>query len=184
VAVAAAAAVALQNQLIRRDTPKELSAIKQANVKWLDRMSDYMTGFLFALALGASGMLKPSVVAGFLSVFSGTFDPSLIFVMGGALAVALPGYQLITRAQILRRPLCGDDFLLPPKSRIDGRLIIGAAVFGAGWGALGICPGPGLVSLATAQTAFVQFVAAMVAGMAIVRYSEPLLGALDPKTLR
>lgn len=174
-----ATATAVSAALIRRESPGECSVVEQPSAKWLGRVSDYISGFLFALALGASGMLRPSVVAGFLSIFSGTFDPSLIFVMGGALAVALPGYQLVTRAHILRRPFCGDEFVLPPASRIDGRLVIGAALFGAGWGALGICPGPGLVSLASAQATFLQFIAAMVAGMAITRYSEPLLGALE-----
>ena len=169
--------------LVRRESPEdgECSIAEQPAAVWLERYSNLATGFLFALGLGASGMLKPSKVSGFLSVLAGTFDPSLIFVMGGALAVALPGYQLVTRMNLLRKPLCCDAFNLPSNQSIDAKLVSGAALFGAGWGTLGICPGPGIVSLATTQGAIIQFVLAMMVGMGLVRQWENLSQMLQPR---
>jgi uncharacterized membrane protein YedE/YeeE len=108
---------------------------------------------VFALGLGVSGMLRPAKVIAFLSPLGGAWDPSLGLVMGGALAVAVPIFQRVLSK--LRggggggpKPACGAGFSLPTKTAVDGRLLSGAALFGAGWGVGGICPGPGLVSAA------------------------------------
>lgn len=140
--------------------PAELVAQKLAA---LSTATDLLSGFLFALGLGVSGMAKPSKVAGFLSVLSGTFDPSLMFVMGGALLVALPAFQWALRRSC--GPLCAVRYDLPAKQGIDANLVSGALLFGAGWGLGGICPGPGLVAVATLQPQALAFVAAMAAGM-------------------
>jgi len=142
---------------------------------WLSRITDLGAGFLFALALGVAGMTKSSKVTGFLAVFSGTFDPSLMFVMGGALLVATPAFQLITRYGALQKPLCTEDYSLPKANAIDSKLLIGAALFGAGWGAAGICPGPGVVSLATGTNEIFMFVTALLTGMSIAKKAEAVL---------
>lgn len=142
----------------------------------LSTASDLFIGFLFALGLGISGMAKTSKVAGFLGVLSGTFDPSLMFVMGGALLVALPSFQLTLRRSD-SRPLCSTKFELPSKTRIDANLVLGALTFGAGWGLGGICPGPGLVALATLQPKIFAFVAAMLVGMRLDKLADAVVSA-------
>ncbi len=119
-------------------------------------------GLLFALGLGISGMTDPTRIIGFLDV-TGRWDPSLAFVMAGAIGVH---YAFARRAQ--RRPvtLAGAPIHLPTRTVIDRRLLIGAALFGVGWGVSGYCPGPALVALSGgASLGVVVFVAAMVTGM-------------------
>jgi hypothetical protein len=94
------------------------------------------------------------------------WDPSLAFVMGGALLLTLPAFQLVTRGKLLAKPLLGNSFGCPASSSIDGRLVGGAALFGAGWGIGGICPGPAVVALAAGQPQILAFVLAMLVGMA------------------
>lgn len=98
----------------------------------LGTAADLFIGLLFALGLGVSGMLKPSKVAGFLSVLAGSWDPTLAAVMGGALLVALPGFQLALRRRTT--PRCASCYELPTKTALDADLLLGAALFGAGWG--------------------------------------------------
>lgn len=136
---------------------------------WLQNFAEFGIGFLFALGLGVSGMTQPARVSGFLSILSGTFDPSLMFVMGGALLVAMPGYQIIMRSNIMRHPLTCDAFSLPTNKEINLQLVGGSALFGAGWGLAGLCPGPSLVSLATFQGQNVAFVGSMLVGMALAK---------------
>lgn len=124
----------------------------------------FLVGLVFALGLGLSGMTMPSKVIGFLDV-TGAWDPSLAFVMGGAVTVFAVIYRLARRR---RAPLFGGSFAEPPRA-IDRKLLLGAAIFGVGWGLSGVCPGPGFVSLASGAWAPVIFVASMFAGMAIVR---------------
>lgn len=124
------------------------------------------TGALFAVGLLLSGMASPAKVVGFLDVTGGAWDPSLAFVMAGAIAVHAPLARLI-RAR--RAPLLARTFHTPPASRIDRRLLAGAAIFGVGWGLSGYCPGPALVGLATLATPVVAFVGAMLAGIALTR---------------
>jgi len=147
---------------------------------WLDLFFEFASGTLFALGLGISGMTRPSKVSGFLAVFSNAFDPSLMFVMGGALLVALPGYQLVLRSGIIKQPLCAVEFKIPGKSDIDARLLVGAALFGAGWGTAGICPGPGIVALATQQTPIYVFVVSVIAGMMLSSRIEGLQMVKQP----
>lgn len=119
-----------------------------------------LAGTLFGIGLGVSGMLDPGKVLGFLDL-SAHWDPTLAFVMGGAVLVALPAFRWARRAP---RPLLTNAFCLPHRHVIDRRLVIGAAIFGVGWGLSGLCPGPAVAALATLQWPVFGFVAAMIAG--------------------
>ena len=120
-------------------------------------------GLVFGLGLILAGMANPAKVQGFLDLF-GTWDPSLAFVMGGAIAVGLAAFAVAGR---MRRSLLGLDLALPGTKQIDARLVCGSIAFGAGWGLAGFCPGPALVALGYGETKAVVFVIAMLAGMAI-----------------
>jgi uncharacterized protein len=123
----------------------------------------FVSGVLFAVGLAVSGMTKPSKVIGFLDVF-GEWDASLAFVMMGAIAVHLAAGRLILRR---RSPLFERSFHLPTRKDIDRRLVVGAAVFGVGWGLGGFCPGPALVTAASGAAAALVFVVGMIAGMKV-----------------
>ena len=122
-----------------------------------------LAGTLFGVGLAVSGMVNPQKVIGFLDV-AGDWDPTLMFVMGGALLVTIPAFRLILKRP---RPILADGFSLPTKSDLDGRLLGGAALFGVGWGLSGFCPGPAVVAMVTGLLPVFAFVAAMVGGMAI-----------------
>lgn len=117
-------------------------------------------GLIFALGLIISGMVNPAKVLGFLDI-AGAWDPTLAFVMGGALLVTIPGFHFVLRRA---RPLLAERFYLPTKQDLDPRLITGAMLFGIGWGLAGLCPGPALAALAAGLWPVFGFVAAMVAG--------------------
>ena len=119
------------------------------------------SGALFGVGLLVSGMTQPAKVIGFLDVF-GAWDPSLAFVMLGAIAVHFVAYRLIRRRA---SPLLAEKWVLPTRRDIDFKLVAGAAVFGLGWGLAGYCPGPAVVSLASGAPGVVVFTAAMLAGM-------------------
>lgn len=121
-----------------------------------------LAGALFGFGLSLSGMVDQARVSGFLDIASGHWDPSLMFVLGGAVMVAAPGVLLSRR---LAKPVLADDFRLPAKPRIDGPLIIGSAIFGIGWGLAGFCPGPALSAVGLGLMPAVLFVCAMMAGM-------------------
>lgn len=121
----------------------------------------FVTGVLFAIGLGISGMTHPAKVVGFLD-FAGNWDPSLVFVMGGAVLVNLVFFRLVLRRP---HPLYDSRFRLPEVTRVDAPLIVGAALFGAGWGIAGYCPGPSITSLATLQSDALLFFAAMAVGV-------------------
>ena len=121
-------------------------------------------GALFGFGLSLSGMVDPARVSGFLDVASGHWDPSLMFVLGGAVMVALPGVLLSRR---LATPVLAEDFSLRAKNRINRPLITGSAIFGVGWGLAGFCPGPALSALALGLMPVVLFVGAMIAGMLV-----------------
>lgn len=123
-----------------------------------------LAGLLFGSGLALSGMLDPARVLGFLDLASGRWDPSLLFVLGGALLVALPAVQLQRR---LARPLLDRAFHLPPTAPVDRRLLLGALLFGLGWGLAGLCPGPALAGLGLGIAKVYGFVAAMVVGMVL-----------------
>jgi len=120
------------------------------------------SGALFGFGLSLSGMVDPARVLGFLDVASGHWDPSLIFVLGGAVMVAVPGVMLQRR---LHRPLLDESFHLPEKTAMDRRLVVGSALFGVGWGLAGFCPGPAVSALSLGLTPVFLFVGAMAAGM-------------------
>lgn len=103
-------------------------------------VAGFLSGTLFGVGLSLSGMIYPQKVLGFLDLF-GAWDPSLALVMGGALAVTALGYPLVLKCEA---PLLAPKFALPTLSQIDGRLVIGSALFGIGWGLAGLCPGPAL----------------------------------------
>ncbi len=120
-------------------------------------------GAVFGLGLALSGMLDPTRVRGFLDV-GGAWDPSLAFVLGGAVMVAFAGMAVRRR---LRHPAFDVSFHLPATTPIDTRLILGSAIFGIGWGMAGLCPGPALAALSLGLAPVVLFVGAMLAGMII-----------------
>lgn len=121
-------------------------------------------GLIFGVGLILSGMADPAKVQNFLDI-AGIWDPSLAFVMAGAIAVAAPGFRLVRRRAA---PLADPVFRVPPADAPIGRaLIIGSAVFGIGWGLAGFCPGPALVSLPLARPGAIAFAAAMVAAIAV-----------------
>ena len=127
----------------------------------------FLSGAVFAVGLGLSGMTQPAKVVGFLDV-RGTWDPSLAFVMIGAIAVHL---VFALRAKAGGAPVLADRYHLPTERRLDARLLVGAALFGAGWGISGFCPGPAVVSLVACKTGTLAFVGAMLAGMVLYRWT-------------
>src|SRR6266850_2578957 len=129
-------------------------------------IASLLCGLIFGAGLLISGMVQPTKVLGFLDIF-GAWDPSLAVVMAAALAVSVPGFRL---ANGRSRPLLADQSFWPSKSQIDRPLIMGAALFGIGWGLVGLCPGPALESLATLSPGILVFVAAMAGGMTLHDY--------------
>jgi uncharacterized membrane protein YedE/YeeE len=133
-------------------------------------MKDFVIGFatalLFGLGLGIAGMTLPEKVIGFLDV-TGAWDPTLAFVMGGAIAIHAVAYRLIMKRT---RPLDGGKFHVPTRRDIDARLIVGAAVFGIGWGLAGICPGPAVVAFAALEPHVLAFLGAMLASMIMFKF--------------
>jgi len=148
-------------------------------------IASFLCGLVFGTGLLISGMVQPTKVLAFLDIF-GTWDPSLAVVMLAALAVAVPGFML---AQHRARPLFAAQSLWPTKTGLDGPLVIGSALFGIGWGLVGLCPGPALEDLATLSPSVFVFVAAMSTGVllhdlwqgsrAITPRDEPLAPAVD-----
>jgi uncharacterized protein len=124
-------------------------------------LSALFAGLLFGAGLALAGMTDPSVVLGFLDI-AGRWNPALLFVMAGAVIVTFVGYRL---ALARPRPLLAQRFLLPSVTQIDAPLIVGAALFGLGWGLAGYCPGPAVASLVSGNVDVLMFVAAMVIGM-------------------
>ncbi|MEG2050339.1 MAG: YeeE/YedE family protein [Comamonas sp.] len=124
-----------------------------------------VAGLVFGLGLILSGMGNPAKVQNFLDFF-GSWDPSLALVMGGAIAVGLVAFTWAKRRATRNQPaLLGDAMQLPTPTAVDRRLLTGAALFGAGWGLAGFCPGPAVMNLATLQPEVWLFVAAMLVGM-------------------
>lgn len=125
-------------------------------------LTSLLAGLLFGLGMAISGMVDPARVTGFLDL-AGAWDPSLAFVMGGALLVFMPGYFLLVKPR--HQSLLGEPIAVVPAPRLDRRLIGGAALFGIGWGLVGICPGPALSLISSGQPMILLFIAAMVAGI-------------------
>ena len=125
------------------------------------RISEFLVGLLFGLGLILSGMTDPGKVIGFLDL-AGLWDPSLALVMGGAIAVGFFAFAIAKKRTV---NFLGGALHLPKSNPIDKPLVIGAVLFGAGWGLAGFCPGPGLVSLASGNAKGAFFVAFMLVGM-------------------
>jgi uncharacterized protein len=126
-----------------------------------------LAGVVFGIGLLMSGMTDPAKVQGFLDLF-GRWDPSLAFVMGGAIAVAIGAFTIARRrAAAGRKSWSGEPIELPISKAIDARLIGGGVLFGIGWGLAGFCPGPALVALSSGFGPALWFVPAMLAGMAL-----------------
>lgn len=126
------------------------------------------SGAIFAVGLAISGMTQPAKVIAFLDFFGGAWDPSLALVMGGALTVYSIGFSRISKRA---HPIFEGDFHLPTRRDVDARLLVGAALFGVGWGLGGFCPGPALTSIGAGFAGMqdvLVFVAAMAAGMMAV----------------
>ncbi len=126
------------------------------------RLIAFLSGLIFGLGLIIAGMANPAKVLGFLDLF-GQWDPSLAFVMGGAIAAAFIPMQWAMRQQTC---VAGGPMQLPTSRQIDRRLVGGSLLFGAGWGLAGFCPGPAVVALGAAMPGAVIFVLAMLTGMA------------------
>ena len=127
------------------------------------RLTEFLVGLLFGLGLMLSGMTDPGKVLGFLDLF-GSWDPSLALVMGGAIAIGLMAFGLAKKRTM---NFLGGAMRLPTSNQIDRRLVVGAMLFGAGWGLAGFCPGPALVSMSSGQTKASLFVIFMLIGMVI-----------------
>ncbi|HJU63421.1 MAG TPA: DUF6691 family protein [Candidatus Binatia bacterium] len=128
----------------------------------------FAIGIIFAFGLAVSEMINPARVIGFLDV-TGHWDPTLLLVMAGALAVTLPIFPLILHRS---KPFLAAQFSLPRKTRVDLPLLLGAAIFGAGWGLAGFCPGPALAALASGAPGVILFVIAMIGGQWLVSRFE------------
>ena len=133
----------------------------------------YAVGLIFGLGIAISGMASPAKVLNFFDV-AGTWDPSLAFVMAGALAVTTPGFRLVLS---LTAPAAAQHFQVPAATQIDAKLILGAAVFGIGWGVAGFCPGAALPALGSGRSEAFIFVAAMVAGIALAKFAQRRIAA-------
>ena len=137
-------------------------------------------GLLFGAGLAISGMHDPAKVLGFLdiaAIASGGWDPSLAFVMAGGLAVTLPAFWYARRRLV---PFAAPAFQTPAATAIDRRLMLGALVFGVGWGLVGYCPGPALAALAFGATGAILFALAMMAGMILEGFAVDRLGEVVP----
>ncbi|CEG54794.1 conserved hypothetical protein; putative membrane protein [Stutzerimonas xanthomarina] len=128
-----------------------------------------LSGVLFALGLALSQMVNPAKVLNFLDV-AGDWDPTLAFVMGGALLITIPAFRLVLRRA---HPLLETKFYLPTKLDIDVKLIAGAALFGIGWGIAGLCPGPAITAITTGMLPVVGFLLAMTAGVYLQKLMFP-----------
>lgn len=144
-------------------------------------LSAFAAGLLFSLGLSVSGMVQPGKVQGFLD-FTGDWEPALMFVMGGAVLVYSISFWLIHRQR--KTPLAEARFLVPTRSDITPSLVIGAVLFGAGWGLAGFCPGPAIVSLGTGAGTVMLFVGAMIGGMYLFEVVDPMIQKLKTPTPR
>jgi len=143
-------------------------------------VTSYVIGLIFGIGISISGMANPAKVLNFFDV-AGNWDPSLIFVMGGALVVTFIGYRFVLRRTA---PIVDATFHLPDNPHLDMRLLGGAAVFGIGWGITGFCPGGALPALGTGRFEVVAFVAALIAGIFAAKALMALTGTRAARVLR
>ena len=133
----------------------------------MNKIVSLFCGIIFGIGLVISEMINPAKVLGFLNLF-GEWDPSLAFVMIGALVVATPLFHLFKNKE---KPIFSSSFSISNKKDIDKKLIIGSILFGAGWGLVGLCPGPAIASIALLNMSSVTFVIAMFVGFYIAKLS-------------
>ncbi|PKQ13229.1 MAG: permease [Alphaproteobacteria bacterium HGW-Alphaproteobacteria-1] len=131
-------------------------------------LSAFIVGLIFGVGIAVSGMINPAKVLNFFDI-AGTWDPSLAFVMGGALITTFIGYRVVLRRPA---PVIEAKFLLPTARDIDARLVGGSAVFGLGWGIAGFCPGAALPALGSGKWEVATFIAALVAGIWVARMAQ------------
>ena len=131
----------------------------------MNKITSLIAGIIFGIGLTISEMINPTKVLGFLNLFGG-WDPSLAFVMIGALIITMP-FIFIFKKQ---KPLLAENFSIPQKKDLDNKLIIGAVLFGAGWGLAGLCPGPAISSLALMNISSVIFVVTMFLGFYLSKF--------------
>lgn len=143
-------------------------------------VSTYLIGLIFGVGIAVSGMANPAKVLNFFDV-AGTWDPSLIFVMGGAVMVAFIGYRIVLRRPA---PIIDAKFHLPDNPRIDARLLGGSALFGVGWGIAGFCPGGALPALGTGRIEVFAFVVALIVGIFSAKGVMALTHARAARLLR
>ncbi len=141
--------------------------------KHMDILSSFIVGLIFGIGLILAGMTDPSKVIGFLDV-AGLWDPSLAFVMAGAILVGVVAFRFARKRSAA---FFGGTMRLPSRDDIDRRLVLGSLAFGVGWGMAGFCPGPALTALGTGNGKAVIFVLAMIAGMALFELADKLLHA-------
>ena len=141
----------------------------------MNLVTAFLAGLLFGGGLILSGMSNPAKVLALLDV-TGAWDPSLLFVMLGAILVAAVAFRF---ARTRVRPLFGSQIRVPGAGRIDAPLVLGSITFGVGWGLVGYCPGPALTALAVGGRSTLLFVAAMVAGMAIFEVAERIRAGIE-----
>ncbi len=140
-------------------------------------LTSFISGLVFALGLGISGMTRPIKVIGFLDFF-GNWDASLAFVMIGAIGVYFIAYRL---SRNMAAPILGPVFSVPNRTDLDSRLIAGAALFGAGWGLGGFCPGPAITALASGAAPVAVFVASMTAGIYLYSWTVARETSASPR---
>ncbi|MEZ4872121.1 MAG: DUF6691 family protein [Bdellovibrionales bacterium] len=131
-------------------------------------LTSFISGLIFAIGLSVSGMVNPQKVIGFLNIF-GDWDPSLAFVMGGAVLFNFVFFRMILKRE---STLLKTDFSMPVRKAVDKNLVFGSILFGIGWGMFGICPGPGLVNLFRFDPKILVFVLAMMVGMVLFRKTQ------------
>jgi uncharacterized protein len=142
----------------------------------MDKLSVFVSGLLFGAGVTISGMVNPMKVLNFMDI-AGPWDASLIFVMGAGLIVTMIGYRLVFRRGT---PMFADKFRLPTLKTLDAKLIVGAALFGLGWGLSGFCPGPAVASVVFGQIESLIFVMAMATGMILCKIVLNLLAKASP----
>lgn len=135
---------------------------------WRNETIAAISGLMFGFGLNLSEMVNPVRVLGFLDLF-GEWDPTLAFVMGGALLVTIPGFAF---ARNRLRPLFAMEYSEPASKLVDKKLVTGAILFGIGWGLAGLCPGPAIVNIGSLNAQALIFVAAMLVGMQMFRFTS------------
>lgn len=136
----------------------------------LQNAVSFLVGFVFAIGLAISGMTQPEKIIRFLDPWE--WDPSLLFVMAGAVGIHFFAYPLVRKRS---SPLLGAKWHVPTRKDVTLRLVLGSVLFGVGWGLGGFCPGPGVTSLAAGDLRAWIFVGAMILGMLLFKWTEPLL---------